>query len=110
MTRDADGVIVDTRLTTLPQPGSRGLLTVDSLFQQAVDPARANNLDWINERFNKDSAKAAAGAVVVLNVKDGSVAAASKFPSFDQNLYAAQYGEYSKDPGLPLFNRALQGL
>ena len=31
-------------------------------------------------------------------------------PSFDQNLYAARYGEYSKDPGLPLFNRALQAL
>lgn len=110
ITRDADGVIVDTRLTTLPQPGYTVQLTVDSLFQQAVDQALANNIDWINERYNKDSAKAAAGAVVVLNVKDGSVAAASNYPSFDQNLYAAQYGEYSKDPGLPLFNRALQGL
>ena len=31
-------------------------------------------------------------------------------PSFDQNLYATQYSEYSADPGMPLFNRALQGL
>ena len=54
--------------------------------------------------------KAAAGAVVVLDVKDGSVLAASNYPSYDQNLYAANYSEYSSDPSLPLFNRALQGL
>lgn len=32
------------------------------------------------------------------------------YPSYDQNLYAANYSEYSSDPSLPLFNRALQGL
>ena len=36
--------------------------------------------------------------------------AASNYPSYDQNLYAANYSEYSSDPSLPLFNRALQGL
>ena len=35
---------------------------------------------------------------------------ASNYPSFDQNLYATNYSEYSADPSLPLFNRALQGL
>ena len=47
---------------------------------------------------------------MVLDVKDGSVLAASNYPSFDQNLYATNYSEYSADPSLPLFNRALQGL
>ncbi len=47
---------------------------------------------------------------MVLDVKDGSVLAASNYPSYDQNLYAANYSEYSADPSLPLFNRALQGL
>ena len=47
---------------------------------------------------------------MVLDVKDGSVLAASNYPSFDQNLYATQYSEYSADESLPLFNRALQGL
>ncbi len=36
--------------------------------------------------------------------------AAANYPSFDQNLYATNYSEYSADPSLPLFNRALQGL
>ena len=47
---------------------------------------------------------------MVLDVKDGSDAGGCKPPSFDQNLYATNYSEYSADHSLPLFNRALQGL
>ena len=43
-------------------------------------------------------------------MEDGSVLAASNYPSYDQNLFATQYSQYSSDPGLPLLNRALQGL
>ena len=110
ITRNSDGVIVDTRLTTVPEPGHTVQLTIDSNFQRAVDKALAENIDMINRVYNTGTMKAAAGAVVVLDVKDGSVLAASNYPSFDQNLYATQYDEYSADPSLPLFNRALQGL
>lgn len=110
ITRNADGVIVDTRLTTVPEPGHTVQLTIDSNFQRAVDKALAENIDMINRVYNTGTMKAAAGAVVVLDVKDGSVLAASNYPSYDQNLYAANYSEYSSDPSLPLFNRALQGL
>ena len=110
ITRNSDGVIVDTRLTTVPEPGHTVQLTIDSNFQRAVDKALAENLDMINRVYNTGTMKAAAGAVVVLDVKDGSVLAASNYPSYDQNLYAANYSEYSSDPSLPLFNRALQGL
>mgnify|MGYP000822633255 CR=1 FL=1 len=110
ITRNSDGVIVDTRLTTVPEPGHTVQLTIDSNFQRAVDKALAENIDMINRVYNTGTMKAAAGAVVVLDVKDGSVLAASNYPSYDQNLYAANYSEYSSDPSLPLFNRALQGL
>ena len=110
ITRNSDGVIVDTRLTTVPEPGHTVQLTIDSNFQRAVDKALADNIDMINRVYNTGTMKAAAGAVVVLDVKDGSVLAASNYPSYDQNLYAANYSEYSSDPSLPLFNRALQGL
>ena len=110
ITRDADGVIIDTSLTTVPEPGHTVMLTVDAAFQKAVDEALAANIDMINNTYNTGGRAAAAGAAVVINVKDGSVLAAANYPSFDQNLYATQYGEYSSDPGLPLFNRALQGL
>ena len=109
ITRNSDGVIVDTRLTTVPEPGHTVQLTIDSNFQRAVDKALAENIDMINRVYNTGT-KAAAGAAVVVDVKTGAVLAASNYPSFDQNLYATQYSEYSSDPSLPLFNRALQGL
>ena len=111
ITRSSDGVIVGTAMTTVPEPGHTVQLTIDSAFQQAVDRALAKNIEMINSTYNNSSsAKAAAGAVVVISTKDGSVLAASNYPSYDQNLFATQYRQYSSDPGLPLLNRALQGL
>ena len=111
ITRSSDGVIVGTAMTTVPEPGHTVQLTIDSAFQQAVDRALAKNIEMINSTYNNSSsAKAAAGAVVVISTKDGSVLAASNYPSYDQNLFATQYSQYSSDPGLPLLNRALQGL
>ena len=111
ITRSSDGVIVGTAMTTVPEPGHTVQLTIDSAFQQAVDKALAKNIEMINSTYNSGSSvKAAAGAVVVISTKDGSVLAASNYPSYDQNLFATQYSQYSSDPGLPLLNRALQGL
>ena len=110
ITRNSDGVIVDTALTTVPEPGHTVQLTVDSTFQKAVDQALASNIEMINRTYNVNSTKAAAGAAVVIDVKNGAVLAAANYPTFDQNLYATQYSEYSADPSLPLFNRSLQGL
>ena len=93
ITRNSDGVIVDTKITTVPEPGHTVQLTINSDFQRAVDKALANNIDMINRVYNTGDMKAAAGAAVVLNVKDGSVLAASNYPSFDQNLYATNYSE-----------------
>ena len=109
ITRNSDGVIVNTALTTVPEPGHTVQLTIDSEFQKAVDQALAKNVEWIKNTY-ADSKQANAGAVVVIDVKTGGVLAASNYPSFDQNLYAAQYKEYSADENMPLFNRALQGL
>ena len=110
ITRNSDGVIVDTQLTTVPEPGHTVQLTINSDFQRAVNKVLADNIDMINRVYTTGSMKAAAGAAVVIDVKDGSVLAASNYPSYDQNLYATQYNEYSADPNLPLFNRCLQGL
>ena len=110
ITRNSDGVIVDTALTTVPEPGHTVQLTIDNRFQKAVDKVLASNIEMINRTYNANSTKAAAGAAVVVDVKTGAVLAASNYPSFDQNLYATQYSEYSADESLPLFNRALQGL
>ena len=110
ITRNSDGVIVSTAMTTVPEPGHTVQLTVNSEFQKAVEQALGKNIDMISRAYGTDGARANAGAVVVLDVKDGSVLASANYPSFDQNLYAAQYNEYSADENMPLFNRALQGL
>ena len=107
ITRDSDGVIIDTSITTEPEPGKTVMLTVNSEFQKAVDEALGRNVQQIAATYNVD---ASAGAVVVIDVKTGGILACSNYPSYDQNLYSTQYGEYSADPGLPLYNRALQGL
>ena len=106
ITRNSDGVIVSTAMTTVPEPGHTVQLTEDTAFQKAVDDALAKNIELINRTYN---ANINAGAVVVLSTKDGSILAASNYPTFDQNLYAANYTQYSEDPNLPLFNRALLG-
>ena len=107
ITRDSEGVIIDTSITTEPQPGKTVMLTVNSEFQKAVDEALARNVQQIAATYNVD---ASAGAVVVIDVNTGGILACSNYPSYDQNLYSTQYSEYSSDPGLPLYNRALQGL
>ena len=107
ITRDSDGVIIDTSITTEPQPGKTVMLTINSEFQKAVDEALARNVQQIAATYNVD---ASAGAVVVIDVKTGAILACSNYPSYDQNLYSTQYAEYSANPGLPLYNRALQGL
>ena len=107
ITRDSDGVIIDTSITTEPQPGKTVMLTVNSEFQKAVDEALARNIQQIAATYNTD---ASAGAAVVIDVKDGSILACSNYPTYDQNLYSTQYSAYSADPGLPLYNRTLQGL
>ena len=107
ITRDSDGVIIDTSVTTEPQPGKTVMLTINREFQKAVDEALARNVQQIAATYNVD---ASAGAVVVIDVKTGAILACSNYPSYDQNLYSTQYAEYSANPGLPLYNRALQGL
>ena len=75
ITRNSDGVIVNTALTTVPEPGHTVQLTIDSEFQKAVDQALAKNVEWIRNSY-ADSKQASAGAVVVIDVKTGGVLAA----------------------------------
>ncbi len=53
-------------MTTVPEPGHTVQLTIDSNFQRAVDKALAENIDMINSVYNNSTAKATAGAVVVI--------------------------------------------
>ncbi len=113
ITRSSDGVdIVGTAMTTVPEPGHTVQLTIDSAFQQAVDKALAKNIEMIKQHLTTASSSPRLPPVRWWSSarRTGSVLAASNYPSYDQNLFATQYSAYSSDPGMPLFNRALQGL
>ena len=108
ITRDSDGVIIDTSITTEPQPGKTVMLTVNSEFQKAVDEALARNVQQIADTYNVD---ASAGAVVVIDVKNGGILACSNYPSYDQNLYSTQYKRLQRPtPACPCTTGRCRGL
>ena len=110
ITRNADGIIVSTEVTKQPQPGQTLVLTINKDLQKKVDEAlEAHILELQQTRAAGAGKECNAGAVVVLNAKTGGVLAVSNYPSYDLNLYSANYSTYASDPALPLYNRALQG-
>ena len=51
ITRNSDGVIVSTAVTTVPEPGHTVQLTVNSDFQKAVEQALGKNIDMISRAY-----------------------------------------------------------
>ena len=110
ITRNADGIIVSTEVTKQPQPGQTLVLTINKDLQKKVDETlEAHILELQQTRAAGAGKECNAGAVVVLNAKTGGVLAVSNYPSYDLNLYSANYSTYASDPAPPLYNRALQG-
>ncbi len=111
VTVDRDGNIVGSTITEEPQAGLTPRLTIDSDFQRAVYQALERTiLNLQKNGAHGAGAEANAGSAVVLDVKTGAVLAMVNYPSYDLNLYQSNYNEYSTDPALPLYNRAMMGL
>jgi len=108
------------------QPGSVGAnvyLTIDSSVQRAAETALAQGIAsarTLQDQNLKQKGlfflKAPAGAAVVLDASDGSVAALASFPTYPPNWWvggisAANYASLS-DPAkdYPLIDRATQGV
>lgn len=108
--RDSSGVIQSNAVIVEPKPGQTLMLTANLDFQKRVDEALEAHILRMQQTLPAGQGQEVnAGAVVVLDLADNGVLAMSNYPSYDLNLYSEQYGAYSADPGLPLFNRALQG-
>jgi penicillin-binding protein 2 len=104
---------------TAPVQGSDLMLTVDIDIQKAAEDSLAQGLQAAQRLRDNEERKefvAPAGAVVVLDPRDGSVLAMASHPTFNPadfvNGIRPELFQVLQDPGnhSPLNNRAIQGL
>ena len=94
-----------TEVTTNPIQGNAVVLTIDSGLQKvAQDSLESALLDYAGTKGNMVEN---AGAVVVINCKDGSILACATYPSYDISTYSENAQALNEAPGSPLWNRAL---
>jgi len=104
------------------QPAEHGhdlKLTIDSDLQRLAEESLDQGLATARDTYDKNTAKrflAPAGAVVVLDPRDGSVLAMASNPTYDpteftDGISTAKFAQLQDPAGsFPLNNRALQGL
>lgn len=96
---DAGGRVIREAKRVPAIPGNNLYLTIDSKLQFAAEKILGTQV----------------GAVIAIDPRNGEVLAFVSNPSFDPNLFVTgisnqQYQALQKDPGKPLYNRALRGL
>ncbi len=102
-TVNSDGTKTTT-VTKNPQNGNNVILTIDADFQKKVQNILAARIDSTKESKNI----AAAGSIVVMDIKDFSILACATYPSYDLSTYKDNVVALNKDQTAPLWNRALR--
>lgn len=107
---DARGSLINVVEVTPSAPGNTVYLTIDSKLQKVANESLEKN---IKSAKSKSASDCKAGAVVVLDVNDFSILAASTYPSYDLTKYVEDnkyYNEIVTDlDSTPLMNRAFAG-
>ncbi len=108
------GKVTSVLYETPPVLGKNCVLTIDLKMQEAAEKSLAALVPRLreegktNSRWGGEDAKGA--ALVAIEVKTGGILACASYPTFDITEYKKNYTELSKDPYLPMFNRAIGGL
>ena len=87
--------------TTPPEPGHDIYLTLRQSFQEAANEA----LEWAASQPDTDFER---GAIVMLDVWDGSILAAATYPSYDLENFGEDFTQLSENPHSPLLFRPTQ--
>ncbi|NLS96835.1 MAG: hypothetical protein GXX96_32265 [Planctomycetaceae bacterium] len=107
---DRSGRILSAYYRLEPTVGRDLLLTIDASLQRAAETLLEQALQ--RRRLQLVDARAAGGAILVLNARTGAVLAAASAPAFDPNVFGdndpAAVQELLEMPGNPLFNRSVQ--
>lgn len=118
--KNAEGNVTKVVRSEDARPGNTLYLTIDSKLQKVandaletqVKAAKAAGKVEASYKGKGHGEDCETGAVVMLNVRDFSVLAASSYPTYDLNRYSA-YDDYyvrlSTDKNAPMYNRAFIG-
>ena len=114
---DAQGNVVEVVSETQPVKGSDVYLTLKSAVQYTADKALADLIAPNGGAIG--SGNGVAGAVVVMDVTDGSIVALSSYPTYspelfvnglDNDTYNLYFDEETSEAAQkPMFNRVIQG-
>ncbi len=109
---DVAGRMVQVLSKKEPIPGNNIVLTIDYRLQKAAEEALDEQLKFLQQQGGRRNAKA--GAVVVLNPKNGEVLAMVSRPAFDPNQFIGgistkNWKAINDNPFHPMDNRAIAG-
>ena len=106
----ADGTVLDEYWKVEPKSGANVVTTLDISLQEVAEKSLATRIQALAEaqaEGERDGYDADAGAVVVMDVRNGEVLAAANYPTYDPHDYYTKYNELMEADGNPLANRAL---
>ncbi len=113
--KNSDGNVTKVVESVNAKPGHTLYLTLDSKLQKVANDSLKKQVDAARAYGESDGGNGAdckTGAVVMLDVNDFSVLAASSYPTFNLNKYS-KYGDYYvnlvEDKNAPIYNRAFIG-
>ena len=107
-----NGAVVSDTVTEEAVPGNTIQLTLDIDYQRDVQEILENHILWLNNQTSSKAkgTEANAGAIVVLDAKNGALLAAATSPTYDINDYLTNYASVVGGENAPLTNRATNGL
>lgn len=107
----ADGTLVSSKYWQEPKAGSNVEVSIDLGIQMAGEDTMAQVIEDLKKPSPdgkpKDGYDVEGGAFVAMDVKTGQILGCGSYPTYDLSTFFENYGELSKDPLKPFYNRAL---